>query len=138
MLKCQPQFVNDWESRLWSRFFCLSVYVTMYLNDHQRTSFYESLGLNTTQFNMHVLHQTNKTTATIFPEVIDTYNPEFKRRLDKLVELNRALLAGPNPIAKVGILAGFAAELAGLFFMPTIRSGSVDMEAPEAQAAYVY
>lgn len=26
---------------LWSRFFCLSVYITMYLNDHQRTKFYE-------------------------------------------------------------------------------------------------
>lgn len=39
---------------MWSRFFCLSVYVTMYLNDHQRSAFYESLGLNTTQFNRWV------------------------------------------------------------------------------------
>jgi hypothetical protein len=36
-------------AKLWSRFFCLSVYITMYLNDHQRSAFYESLGLNTTQ-----------------------------------------------------------------------------------------
>jgi magnesium-protoporphyrin IX monomethyl ester (oxidative) cyclase len=41
--------VNDFVSKLWSRFFCLSVYITMYLNDHQRSAFYESLGLNTTQ-----------------------------------------------------------------------------------------
>ena len=46
----------------------LQVYVTMYLNDNQRSPFYESLGLNTVEFNMHVLHQTNKTTATIFPQ----------------------------------------------------------------------
>ena len=45
------QFLNDWQAKLWSRFFCLSVYVTMYLNDHQRSAFYESIGLNTTQFN---------------------------------------------------------------------------------------
>ena len=45
------QFLDGWTSKLWSRFFCLSVYVTMYLNDHQRSAFYESLGLNTTQFN---------------------------------------------------------------------------------------
>ena len=45
------QFLDGWTSKLWSRFFCLSVYVTMYLNDHQRSAFYESLGLETTQFN---------------------------------------------------------------------------------------
>lgn len=48
---CALQFLDGWSSKLWSRFFCLSVYVTMYLNDHQRSAFYESLGLNTTQFN---------------------------------------------------------------------------------------
>ncbi len=51
LLVCLLQFLNDWQSKLWCRFFCLSVYVTMYLNDHQRTAFYESLGLNTKQFN---------------------------------------------------------------------------------------
>jgi hypothetical protein len=70
-LKTQPQFLNDWKAKLWSRFFCLSVYVTMYLNDNQRSAFYESLGLNTQQFNQHVIIETNKTTARIFPEVPD-------------------------------------------------------------------
>ena len=46
------EFINDFEAKLWSRFFCLSVYVTMYLNDHSRAEFYESIGLDTTQFNM--------------------------------------------------------------------------------------
>jgi hypothetical protein len=45
----RPEFIDDWVAKLWSRFFCLSVYITMYLNDHQRSAFYESLGLNTTQ-----------------------------------------------------------------------------------------
>lgn len=31
------------------------VYVTMYLNDCQRTSFYEGIGLNTKEFDMHVI-----------------------------------------------------------------------------------
>lgn len=75
------------QAKLWSRFFCLSVYVTMYVNDHQRSAFYESIGLNTTQFNMHVLIETNRTTARIFPEVLDVENPEFKARLDRLVEV---------------------------------------------------
>ena len=55
LLKAQPQFLNTWESKLWCRFFCLSVYVTMYLNDHQRSAFYESVGLQTTEFNQHVM-----------------------------------------------------------------------------------
>ena len=102
----------------------------MYLNDHGRSSFYESLGLNTTQFNMHVLHQTNRTTALIFPEVIDTYNPEFKERLDKLVGLNVRLSSGKlNPLEKAFVLIGFASELLGLFFMRPLETGSVDIDA---------
>ena len=42
--------------RLLSVCFCgWQVYVTMYLNDAQRSPFYESLGLNTRQFDMHVI-----------------------------------------------------------------------------------
>ncbi|KAL2455727.1 Magnesium-protoporphyrin IX monomethyl ester [oxidative] cyclase [Abeliophyllum distichum] len=55
LMKAQPQFLNDWQAKLWSRFFCLSVYVTMYLNDCQRTAFYEGIGLNTKEFDMHVI-----------------------------------------------------------------------------------
>ena len=36
-------------------FHAWQVYVTMYLNDAQRSPFYESLGLNTRQFDMHVI-----------------------------------------------------------------------------------
>lgn len=35
--------------------FNLQVYVTMYLNDVQRTAFYEGIGLNTRDFDMHVI-----------------------------------------------------------------------------------
>ena len=51
--------------------------------------------MDTTQFNMHVLHQTNKTTAAIFPCVIDTYNPVFKQCLDNLV---RGMGLNPHPV----------------------------------------
>jgi magnesium-protoporphyrin IX monomethyl ester (oxidative) cyclase len=33
----------------------LQVYVTMYLNDCQRTAFYEGIGLDTKEFDMHVI-----------------------------------------------------------------------------------
>jgi len=69
VLKAKPQLLNDWKAKLWSRFFCLSVYITMYLNDHQRSAFYESLGLDTRQFNQHVIIETNKSVARVFPQV---------------------------------------------------------------------
>lgn len=33
----------------------MQVYVTMYLNDCQRTDFYEGIGLTTKDFDMHVI-----------------------------------------------------------------------------------
>lgn len=31
LMKAQPQFLNDWKAKLWSRFFCLSVIITRLL-----------------------------------------------------------------------------------------------------------
>ena len=41
----------------------------MYMNDHLRSAFYEALGLNTTQFNRHVIMVTNNSIERVFPEV---------------------------------------------------------------------
>lgn len=40
--------------------FIPQVYVTMYLNDCQRTAFYEGIGLNTKEFDMHVIIEVNE------------------------------------------------------------------------------
>lgn len=86
VLKSQPQMVsNDLPARLWARFFCLSVYITMQLNDSQRSEFYESLGMHVPTFNKHVIIETNKSTARIFPEVPDVEAPVFWERMDKYV-----------------------------------------------------
>ena len=147
ILKARPELINTTEAKLWSRFFCLSVYVTMYLNDHGRSEFYESLGLDTTQFNMHVIHQTNKTTATIFPQVVDTYNPEFKARLDKLVGVNTQLQAigkGEGSeimknLQKAPLIATFAGELIGLLAMAPVDAGSIDLTGvPESDPSFMY
>eukprot|EP00740_Mantoniella_antarctica_P001926 CAMPEP_0181361190 /NCGR_PEP_ID=MMETSP1106-20121128/7137_1 /TAXON_ID=81844 /ORGANISM="Mantoniella antarctica, Strain SL-175" /LENGTH=418 /DNA_ID=CAMNT_0023474653 /DNA_START=80 /DNA_END=1336 /DNA_ORIENTATION=+ len=137
-LKARPEFVNTWEAKLWVRFFSLSVYVTMYLNDHSREEFYGSIGLNTTQFNMHVIHQTNKTTAAIFPQVIDTYNPKFQEHLDKLVVINAALAKATSPLEKAPLIAGFASNLLTLAAMAPIDSGSIDLAEDVNSPAFMY
>ncbi|KAF8396286.1 hypothetical protein HHK36_017901 [Tetracentron sinense] len=144
LMKAQPQFLNDWKAKLWSRFFCLSVYVTMYLNDCQRTDFYEGIGLNTKEFDMHVIIETNRTTARIFPAVLDVENPEFKRKLDRMVEINQKLIAvGENQdislvknLKRIPIIAALASELLAAYLMPPIESGSVDFAEFEPQLVY--
>ncbi|ONK63610.1 uncharacterized protein A4U43_C07F17030 [Asparagus officinalis] len=144
LLKAQPQFLNDWKAKLWSRFFCLSVYVTMYLNDCQRTAFYEGIGLDTKEFDMHVIIETNRTTARIFPAVLDVENPEFKRKLDRMVEINQKILAiGQTediPLVKnlkrVPLIAALVSELLAAYLMPPVESGSVDFAEFEPQIVY--
>jgi magnesium-protoporphyrin IX monomethyl ester (oxidative) cyclase len=144
LMKAQPQFLNDWKAKLWARFFCLSVYVTMYLNDVQRTAFYEGIGLNTRDFDMHVIVETNRTTARIFPAVLDVENPVFQERLDKLVVLNQQLIdigktdapAALKAIQRVPAILGFVSEILALYFMKPVDCGSLDFAPPEAQIVY--
>ncbi|CAN1256397.1 Magnesium-protoporphyrin IX monomethyl ester [oxidative] cyclase, chloroplastic [Linum perenne] len=144
LMKAQPQFLNDWKAKLWARFFCLSVYVTMYLNDCQRSAFYEGIGLDTKEFDMHVIIETNRTTARIFPAVLDVENPEFKRKLDRMVVINQKLLAVGEtddiPLVKnlkrIPIIAALVSELISAYLMKPIEAGSVDF--PESKPQLVY
>ncbi|VAH76246.1 unnamed protein product [Triticum turgidum subsp. durum] len=143
-LKAQPQFLNDWKAKLWSRFFCLSVYITMYLNDCQRSAFYEGIGLNTKEFDMHVIYETNRTTARIFPAVPDVENPEFKRKLDRMVDINLKIISigesNDMPLVKnlkrVPLIAQLVSEIIAAYLMPSIESGSVDFAEFEPKLVY--
>ena len=145
-LKARPELLKGTVAELWSRFFCLSVYITMYLNDHQRTAFYESLGLNTKQFNQHVILETNKSTERLFPAVPDVEHPDFFKKMDKLVDLNAKLVAiskSPLPkplqaLARLPVIERMVAEMAQIYFMTPKKTGSVDLMTPEEEAAVVY
>ena len=106
IMKSQPQFLNDWKARLWSRFFLLSVFATMYLNDVQRHHFYESLGLDAREYDKHVIKETNNTAGRVFPVVLNVEHPDFYRRLEKCVTNNEKLtkIASSNGLAPVKFL----------------------------------
>jgi magnesium-protoporphyrin IX monomethyl ester (oxidative) cyclase len=103
IMRAQPQFLNDWRARLWSRFFLLSVFATMYLNDIQRAGFYKALGLDAREYDIHVIKKTNESAAKVFPVVLDVEKPEFYDRLDVCIANNQKLSAivnssAPKPI----------------------------------------
>ncbi|EFN52209.1 hypothetical protein CHLNCDRAFT_139044 [Chlorella variabilis] len=115
----------------------------MYLSDHSRSDLYCALGLNTTQFDRHVIVETNNAAARVFPEVPDCDAPGFWDVMDRMVGYNEKLIAvdrseAPEFLKKLQKLPYTERILAGclqLFFMPTRRSGSLDIE---GAGSYLY
>jgi magnesium-protoporphyrin IX monomethyl ester (oxidative) cyclase len=88
LLRSQPSLWQTWKSRLWSRFFLLSVFATHTLTVHERYKFYDILGLDATEFDAEVIRQTNESAARAFPSVLNTEHPEFFSRLHRCSNLN--------------------------------------------------
>jgi magnesium-protoporphyrin IX monomethyl ester (oxidative) cyclase len=91
IMKAQPQFLNDWKAKLWCRFFLLSVFATMYLNDLQRSDFYAAIGLNAREYDKEVIEKTNQTAGRVFPIILDLENPAFYNSLEICVKNNENL-----------------------------------------------
>ncbi|MFQ3617664.1 MAG: magnesium-protoporphyrin IX monomethyl ester (oxidative) cyclase [Cyanobacteriota bacterium] len=83
IMKAQPSILNDWKARLWCRFFLLSVFATMYLNDLQRSGFYKALGINARDYDIDVIRETNATAGRVFPVILDVDHPNFFRWMDE-------------------------------------------------------
>ncbi|BFM39718.1 magnesium-protoporphyrin IX monomethyl ester (oxidative) cyclase [Synechocystis sp. LKSZ1] len=93
LLRSQPTMWQTWQSRLWSRFFLLSVFVTHSLTVHERSNFYVTLGLDPTEFDQEVIRKTNETSARAFPTVLNTEHPDFFPRLNRCAQHNLAASA---------------------------------------------
>jgi magnesium-protoporphyrin IX monomethyl ester (oxidative) cyclase len=93
LLRSQPSLWNSWQSRLWARFFLLTVFVTHTITVFERADFYKSIGLDARQYNKEVVVNTNKTSISAFPAVLDTSHPHFFPRLEKCADYNFKLMA---------------------------------------------
>ena len=130
LLKSQKPLLNTYESRLWCRFFLLSVFVTMYLNDLQRNDFYSTIGLDTKQFDQHVIRKTNQSSKTVFPVILDVDHPEFFSLLDICSDANTKLIeiekTAKNDITrfltKLPQYFTMAVSLLKLYFLPPIET----------------
>lgn len=128
VLKSQPEFINNFKSRLWCRFFLLSVFATMYLNDTQRSGFYEAIGLDAREYDKEVIEKTNETAGRIFPVILDVKNPIFYESLEKCVDnvsKIQEVQSGQGPKAlkilkNIPSFVGTGVELLKLYFLKPI------------------
>lgn len=91
LLRSQPSLWKTWQSRLWARFFLLTVFVTHTLTVFERSGFYTSIGINAKDYNQQVIQHTNTTAKGAFPSILDTDHPQFFPRLEKCVLANEKL-----------------------------------------------
>ena len=133
IMKSQPQFLNDWRARLWSRFFLLSVFATMYLNDLQRSGFYASLGLNARDYDIEVIRKTNATAGRIFPLILNVDHPKFFELLDDSAAANAKIAAvgksAPKPLQilqKLPNIAKIGVNMLRLYLMQPIDTARLE------------
>ena len=130
VIKSQKSLLNTFESRLWCKFFLLSVFVTMYLNDAQRSDFYSTIGLDAIKFDQYVIIKTNQSAGTLFPIIYDVENPNFFGLLDKCLEANESLIAVEKEntleifkfLQKIPGYLKMTSSLIQLFFLPEIET----------------
>uniref|UniRef100_A0AA51NGE0 Magnesium-protoporphyrin IX monomethyl ester [oxidative] cyclase n=1 Tax=Corynecladia elata TaxID=3101723 RepID=A0AA51NGE0_9FLOR len=133
LLKSQPQFLNNTKAKLWCRFFLISVFATMYLNDFQRSNFYESIGLDARQYDMQVIRKTNESASRIFPIALNIDKPEFFQYLDICASQNKMLIEMEKQniniilksLKKIKISSILAINLIKLYLIKPIESSSV-------------
>jgi len=130
ILKSQKHLLNTFESRLWCKFFLLSVFATMYLNDTQRSEFYATIGLDANQFDKHVIRKTNQSAGTLFPVILDVDHPKFFEYMDLCNEANMNLVNIEKEeglevlkfFKKVPNYFNMAYGLAKMYFLPAIET----------------
>uniref|UniRef100_Q6B8U1 Magnesium-protoporphyrin IX monomethyl ester [oxidative] cyclase n=1 Tax=Gracilaria tenuistipitata var. liui TaxID=285951 RepID=ACSF_GRATL len=133
LLKSQPQLLNNLEARLWCRFFLLSVFATMYLNDFQRSNFYKSIGLDARQYDMQVIRKTNESASRIFPVALNVDQPKFFQYLDQCAVENKKLIEIDQKynnwfikkLIKMPIYIKLCSCLIKLYLLPAIPSAHV-------------
>lgn len=134
ILKSQPDFINTFKSRLWCRFFLLAVFATMYLNDIQRSGFYEAIGLDAREYDKHVIEKTNDSAGRVFPVVLDVNHPKFYGCLETCVSNGEKLRAvdasnAPKPLKllqKIPTYISNGLQFAQLYLLKPINTAKLE------------
>lgn len=125
IMKANPHLLRG-HNLLWIRFFLLAVYATMYVRDHTRPELHAALGFDPTDYDMRVLNITSEISKQIFPFTLDLDDPRFRSGLDRLVRINKSILAAKQRggvlglVKRAGLSVAAAATFARLYALPTV------------------
>jgi len=132
LLRSQPQLWNNWKARLWARFFLLTVFATHTMTVLERSTFYDSIGIDPQEYNKQVIHHTNETAKRAFPTILDTHHSEFFPRLERCAIANQKLAeisSNQRPAAiqfcqKLPWIGAIVWQLLRLYLLPSINAES--------------
>jgi magnesium-protoporphyrin IX monomethyl ester (oxidative) cyclase len=102
----------------------------MYLNDIQRADFYSTIGLDSRQFDCHVIRKTNQSSGTLFPVILDVDHPRFFPLLEKcsgnnqnLIDIDKEELPETlKTLKKIPVILNLVGNLLQLYFLPAIET----------------
>jgi magnesium-protoporphyrin IX monomethyl ester (oxidative) cyclase len=123
IMRAQPELLRGL-NKLWIRFFLLAVFATMYVRDHARPIMYDAFGMDPTDYDYKVFRITTDISKQVFPLTLDIDNPKFRRGLDRLLLISKAIDAAQKQggliggIKRVTLTAAAAATFARLYFLP--------------------
>jgi len=127
LMRADPKLLSGL-NKLWIRFFLVAVYATMYVRDHGRPAFHAALGIDPTDYDYRVFRTCSDITRQVFPIVLDSDSPVFRRQMDRVLDANRKLAAAPKGIAglpaKVAAYARIGWGLTRLYFLPAERNAA--------------
>ena len=97
----------------------------MYLNDCQRSPFYNAIGLDARKFDQYVIRKTNQSSQKLFPVILDVENPIFFQYMNECAATNLKLQqlednSLSNTIKKFYYTTQIISKLISLYFMKAI------------------
>ncbi len=127
LLRTDPKLLTGLNT-LWIRFFLVSVYATMYVRDHNRPAFHKALGMEPTEYDYRVFTICSEITRQVFPLVLDTDAPGFRRAMERMRRIAGRIDAAKEQggvigaIKRLGLTAAAGFTFAQLYFTPVKRN----------------
>ena len=127
LMRSDPKLLSGMNT-LWIRFFLVAVYTTMYVRDHNRPAFHKGLGIDPTEYDMRVFTICSDITRQVFPVLLDTDSPRFRRGLERMrriadrIDAARTQGGVIGAVKRAGLTIAAGAIFARLYLTPVKRN----------------